>query len=132
MQSINLQLSFYLAVKEHHIKEDFEEFKFKPPPIGGNVEERCQNALEHVSCGIECLKYFPTDSEDQKHSSKNKEDDEEKMDKGKTYYEEETVNMAKPFQAIPMPYEPLHPATPPDTTTNKATTINAGADNSPR
>ncbi|XP_058791779.1 erythroid differentiation-related factor 1 isoform X2 [Phymastichus coffea] len=116
-------------IREHHIKEDFEEFKFKPPPIGVNIEERCQNALEHVCFGIACLKYFPTDSDDQKTSSKDK--DGEKMEKEKVHYEEESINMAKPFQAIPMPYAPLYPTTSADKATNEATKINSSNDSSP-
>lgn len=94
-------------MKEQHYKDSgFEQFKFKPPPISGTVEERCQCALEHVSNGLDCLKYFPTEPENTK--SPDFKTEEEKPEKGKHEYDEATNNMAKPFQAIPMPYVPLN------------------------
>ncbi|KAG7190566.1 hypothetical protein KM043_006659 [Ampulex compressa] len=88
-----------------NIKEqiEFDEPKYKPPPISGTVEERCLSALEHVSQGLECLQYFPTEE--------NMEEDQERAEeeeKQKKVYEESHQNMAKPFQAIPMPYTPLN------------------------
>ncbi|XP_014205550.1 erythroid differentiation-related factor 1 [Copidosoma floridanum] len=88
-------------IKEHHLKDqDSEEFKFKPPPVTGTIEERCHSALEHVSQGLECLKYFPIETGDDKTK--------EKLEKEKIQEEEANVNMAKPFKAIPMPYAPLN------------------------
>lgn len=119
---------FYFPVKEHHLRDqDFEEFKFKPPPISGTVEERCQIALEHVSNGLECLKYFPMESEDQK--SPTEEQGNENAEKG-TPIDDEEVNMAKPFQAIPMPYAPLNATN--DAPLPDPLTVNSSADNSPR
>lgn len=93
-------------MKEQHYKDaGFEQFKFKPPPISGTVEERCQSALEHVSSGLDCLKYFPSEPESKKSSEVKTDGD--KPEKGKHEYDEATNNMAKPFQAIPMPYVPL-------------------------
>ncbi|KZC11110.1 Erythroid differentiation-related factor 1 [Dufourea novaeangliae] len=85
-------------IKEH---KTCEEPKYKPPPISGTVEERCLSALEHVCQGLECLQYFPT--EDNSEEDRNNVEEEEKKKK----YEEAHLNMAKPFQAIPMPYSPL-------------------------
>ncbi|XP_072386281.1 erythroid differentiation-related factor 1 [Diabrotica undecimpunctata] len=69
----------------------FEKFKnyYKPPaPIVGGVEERCQQAIQHVAAGLDCIKYF----------SKNKEE------RSSGEKDEEEVKMAKPYEPIPMPY----------------------------
>lgn len=79
------------------IKEqaEYEEFKYKPPPIIGTVEDRCKVALEHIASGLECLKYFPLqgafDEDQQEEKEAQKETD-------------EVQQMANPFQAIPLPY----------------------------
>lgn len=80
-----------------------EQPKYKAPPISGTIEERCLSGLEHVTYGLECLRYFPTDDnsdEEQKRA--------EELEKEKRKYEEMHPNVAKPFQAIPMPYAPLN------------------------
>ncbi|XP_043265831.1 erythroid differentiation-related factor 1 [Colletes gigas] len=86
-----------------HIKEhaDCEEPKYKPPPIAGSVEERCLAALEHVCHGLQCLQYFPTENISDEERIKGNQNGKE------TEYEETHLNMAKPFQAIPMPYTAL-------------------------
>ncbi|XP_076677136.1 erythroid differentiation-related factor 1 [Andrena cerasifolii] len=81
-----------------------EEPKYKPPAMSGTAEERCLAALEHVCHGLECLQYFPT--EDSSEEEQKKMEDEERERKKKEY-EETHPNMAKPFQAIPMPYTSL-------------------------
>lgn len=83
-------------VKEH---TECEEPKYKPPPISGSIEERCLAALEHVCYGLECLQYFPIDDNFEEEVKKEKE-----KEKVKREYEENHLTMAKPFQAIPMPY----------------------------
>lgn len=80
-----------------------EQPKYKPPPISGTIEERCLYGLEHVTHGLECLRYFPT--EDNTDEEQNKAEEREKE---KRKYEETHLNMAKPFQAIPMPYASLN------------------------
>lgn len=88
-----------------NIKEQMEreQPKYKAPPISGTIEERCLFGLEHVTHGLECLQYFPiednTDEEQKKAEEREKE---------KRKYEEMHPNVAKPFQAIPMPYTPLN------------------------
>ncbi|KAH0944645.1 hypothetical protein HN011_004591 [Eciton burchellii] len=80
-----------------------EQPKYKPPPISGTVEERCLFGLEHVAHGLECLRYFPIEDnidEEEKRA--------EECEKEKRKYEETHLNMAKPFQAIPMPYASLN------------------------
>lgn len=88
------------AVKE---QTEREQPKYKAPPISGTIEERCLFGLEHVTHGLDCLRYFPiednTDEEQKKAEEREKE---------KRKYEEMHPNMAKPFQAIPMPYTPLN------------------------
>ncbi|XP_076295316.1 erythroid differentiation-related factor 1 [Lasioglossum baleicum] len=87
-------------IKEH---KDCDEPKYKPPPISGTVEERCLAALEHVCQGLECLQYFPTE-EDISEEERQRAEQEEKE---KKEYEETHLNLAKPFQAIPMTYSSL-------------------------
>lgn len=80
-----------------------EQPKYKAPPMSGTIEERCLSGLEHIMYGLECLQYFPTDDnndEEQKNA--------EEYEKEKRKYEEMHPNIAKPFQAIPMPYAPLN------------------------
>ncbi|KAF7410218.1 hypothetical protein HZH68_004599 [Vespula germanica] len=88
-----------------NIKEQVEQEgpKYKPPPITGSVEERCLTALEHVAHGLECLKYFPTEESSDEEQKKAEDSENEKKK-----YEEANPNMAKPFQAIPMPYASLN------------------------
>ncbi|XP_012287568.1 erythroid differentiation-related factor 1 [Orussus abietinus] len=90
-----------------HVEDqsDSEETKYKPPPICGTVEDRCRIALEHVSQGLECLKYFPTDdnSDDEQKKAEKKETERKNLQK----FDEANQNMAKPFEAIPMPYTSL-------------------------
>ncbi|XP_057661417.1 erythroid differentiation-related factor 1 [Diorhabda carinulata] len=72
----------------------FEKFKnyYKPPaPIVGGIEERCQQAIQYVTAGLNCLKYFP----------------ENKTETDPVDKQEEEIKMAKPFEPIPMPYGKL-------------------------
>ncbi|XP_066598751.1 erythroid differentiation-related factor 1 [Prorops nasuta] len=98
-----------LAIKSltlANIKEqsEYEQSKYKPPPITGTVEERCLAALEHVCHGLECLKYFPTSGDSSDDEQKRHETEEQE---NKKYEEDDHPKMAKPFQAIPMPYTSL-------------------------
>lgn len=85
-------------------QRDNDEPKYRPPPLCGTVVERCRAALEHVANGLECLKYFPTEEGSEEEQKKN----EESSMKEERKFEEENQRMAKPFQAIPMPYAPLN------------------------
>jgi len=80
-----------------------EQPKYKPPPISGTIEERCLFGLEHVAHGLECLRYFPIEDNTDEEQKKAEE-----CEKEKRKYEETHLNMAKPFQAIPMPYASLN------------------------
>ncbi|XP_055548451.1 erythroid differentiation-related factor 1 [Wyeomyia smithii] len=75
----------------------------RPPPLVGDIEERCEIALRHIADGLSCLQYFDS-SEEQK--SREKEKAEEKR---KIYHEETHPNMAKSDDPIPLPYSPLKP-----------------------
>lgn len=89
---------FFFSVKE---QPEYEEFKYRPPPFIGTVEERCKVALEHIANGLECLKYFPIQggSDEEQQTS-----DEKEQREGKRDGEEEVQQMANPYQAIPLPY----------------------------
>lgn len=60
--------------------------------------------MEHVYQGLKCLKYFPTEDSSEENQ---KEEEEKRREKEKQEYEETHPTMAKPFQAIPMPYTSL-------------------------
>lgn len=89
-----------LAVKE---QTEREQPKYKAPPISGMIEERCLFGLEHVTHGLECLRYFPIEDNADEEQRKAEEHEKERRK-----YEEMHPNVAKPFQAIPMPYAPLN------------------------
>uniref|UniRef100_A0ABD2XJ45 Erythroid differentiation-related factor 1 n=1 Tax=Trichogramma kaykai TaxID=54128 RepID=A0ABD2XJ45_9HYME len=97
-------------ITDPHCKDEHGNLKFKPPPMTGSVEERCQAALEHVAAGLECLKYFPNNSETT-HAGDACEETTVQPEKNKHEYDEASLNMAKPYQAIPMPYEPINKLT---------------------
>ncbi|XP_062565937.1 erythroid differentiation-related factor 1 isoform X2 [Armigeres subalbatus] len=75
----------------------------RPPPLIGEIEERCENALQHIADGLSCLQYFDSSEE-----IKNKEK-EKAEEKRQIYHEETHPNMAKSDDAIPLPYSPLNP-----------------------
>ncbi|KAL0269089.1 UNVERIFIED_CONTAM: hypothetical protein PYX00_006926 [Menopon gallinae] len=73
--------------------DDAEYIPPSPPPIGNDVLARCEDGLKHVIEGLRCLQFL------------NEGDDKDQ----KMQPEEGTEpEMAKPFQTIPMPYQPLH------------------------
>jgi len=75
------------------------EPKYKAPPMSDTIEERCLFGLEHVTHGLNCLRYFPTDDcSDEEHKKA------EEYEKEKMKYEEIHPNVAKLFQAISMLY----------------------------
>jgi len=51
-----------------------EQLKYnKAPQMCGTIEERCLSGLEHVTHGLDCFRYFPTDDcndEEQKKAEK--------------------------------------------------------------
>lgn len=98
-----------LALAQIKDEPEQEESKYKPPPISGTVAERCRAALDHVSNGLECLKYFPIDDETYGESKKSKStDDKNHMEScDKSNFDTEDMKAARPFEAIPMPYMSL-------------------------
>ncbi|KDR07710.1 Erythroid differentiation-related factor 1 [Zootermopsis nevadensis] len=79
-----------------------DESKFSsPPPVCGGVEERCKMALQHVALGLQCLQYFDTSDQDDIRRQEGVQEN--------SQFQQEIPKMARPFQAIPMPYSPLSP-----------------------
>lgn len=75
-----------------------------PPPLTGSVEERCDNALEQIAHGLSCLQYFTSNEEKLVNE---KEEIRKQQEKMRIIQEELNPNMAKSYQAIPLPYEKL-------------------------
>ncbi|XP_055689704.1 erythroid differentiation-related factor 1 [Lutzomyia longipalpis] len=71
----------------------------RPPALSSDTESRCFAALENIVAGLKCLKYF-RESEQQTNEAERKK---------KIRKEAENLNMAKPLQPIPLPYETLTP-----------------------
>lgn len=78
-------------------------YNSRPPPLIGDIEERCEVALQHIADGLNCLQYFDS-SEEQKNREKEMEEE-----KRKIYHEETHPNLAKSDDPIPLPYSPLIP-----------------------
>ncbi|KAF5299483.1 hypothetical protein FQR65_LT01064 [Abscondita terminalis] len=81
-----------LILDADNIDEKFPNLYKHPPPIGGTVEERCLQALQHITSGLDCLQYF--------HKSDNGNE--------KKNVQEDEIPMAKSFEPIPMPYSTLN------------------------
>lgn len=75
-----------------------------PPPLTGNIDERCTNALQYIAHGLSCLQYFSMTDEK---LVKEREEIQKQAEKLRIIQEEQNPHMAKPYQAIPLPYEPL-------------------------
>lgn len=77
-----------------------------PPPITGDVKERCLMALRHIAEGLSCLQFF---SQTEEKLTKEKEELNKENEKRKIILEELNPKMAEPFVPIPLPYAPLKP-----------------------
>lgn len=86
------------TLNEFHLEPNWKHNK-SPPPIVGNVKDRCLVALQHIVAGLSCLQYFSIEKEDQA----------KEEEKRKIRLEELNPNMAKSNQAIPLPYQKLQP-----------------------
>lgn len=75
-----------------------------PPPLSGSVEDRCDNALEKIAEGLSCLQYFTSNEEK---LAKERKEIRKQQEKTRIIQEEQNPNMAKSYQAIPLPYEKL-------------------------
>ncbi|KAL3280357.1 hypothetical protein HHI36_017846 [Cryptolaemus montrouzieri] len=76
----------YLDLEATKADKFFNHYK-PPPPITGTVEERCLQAVFHITKGLSCLKYFSEET--------------------KVVLQEDPVPMAKPSEPIPMGYSKL-------------------------
>lgn len=84
-------------IATHSNNQKQKENNFQPPPLTGELNERCSNALQHILNGLNCLQYFSASEE-----KLNKEKEKERI-----IQEELNPNMAKRYQAIPLPYEKI-------------------------
>ncbi|XP_017136606.1 erythroid differentiation-related factor 1 [Drosophila miranda] len=96
-------------VAVRHICDALREFKShakksKPAPLLASTAERCTISLEHISAGISCLQYFNGNQEEKLKETETIAKQEEKQ---RILHEEQNPNMARPFNAIPLPYEQL-------------------------
>uniref|UniRef100_A0A6P4FYV0 Erythroid differentiation-related factor 1-like n=1 Tax=Drosophila rhopaloa TaxID=1041015 RepID=A0A6P4FYV0_DRORH len=96
-------------VAVRHICDALRDFKShakkaKPAPLLATTAERCTISLEHISAGLSCLQYFNGSQEEKLKESETNAKQEEKR---RILHEEQNPNMAKPFSAIPLPYEQL-------------------------
>ncbi|XP_062135487.1 erythroid differentiation-related factor 1 [Drosophila sulfurigaster albostrigata] len=102
-------------VAVRHICDALRDFKSnakqsKPAPLVASTVERCNISLQHISAGISCLQYFNGNQEEKLKESEMHAKQEEKQ---RILHEEQNPNMAKPFNAIPLPYEQLKLVPPP-------------------
>ncbi|ALC43509.1 CG6511 [Drosophila busckii] len=96
-------------VAVRHICDALRDFKShtkpaKPAPLIASTLERCNTSLQHIAAGISCLQYFDGNQEEKLKKSELLAKQEEKQ---RILHEEQNPNMAKPFNAIPLPYEQL-------------------------
>lgn len=92
------------VTKESNSQKIWNEDKSLPPPLVGTVDERCSMALQYIANGLNCLQYF---SMNEAKLVKEREEIEKQAEKMRIIQEEQNPNMAKPYQAIPLPYEKL-------------------------
>ncbi|GAB0096187.1 erythroid differentiation-related factor 1 [Sergentomyia squamirostris] len=90
-------------IQETTIANNFKKKNWKhnccPPALSADVEKRCLGALDNIVAGLKCLKYFRETA-----AQTNEEEKKQKIRK-----EADNLNMAKPYQPIPLPYETLTP-----------------------
>lgn len=101
-------------VAVRHICDALRDFKShakqpKPAPLIASTVDRCKISLQHISAGLSCLQYFNGNQEEKLKESEMHAKQEEKQ---RILHEEQNPNMAKPFNAIPLPYEQLKIAQP--------------------
>ncbi|XP_053681456.1 erythroid differentiation-related factor 1 [Anopheles nili] len=92
------------TLKEYKLEERLgKHHNSRPAPLLCETTERCSIALQHIVDGLHCLQYFDS-YEEQKQREKEKEAERQKI-----IHEETHPTMAKQDNAIPLPYQPLHP-----------------------
>ncbi|XP_030372476.1 erythroid differentiation-related factor 1 [Scaptodrosophila lebanonensis] len=99
-------------VAVRHICDALRDFKShtkqsKPAPLIASTVDRCNISLAHISAGISCLQYFNGNQEEK--FIKESETHAKQEERQRILHEEQNPNMAKPFNAIPLPYETLKP-----------------------
>ncbi|XP_030572363.1 erythroid differentiation-related factor 1 [Drosophila novamexicana] len=112
-------------VAVRHICDALRDFKShakqsKPAPLIASTVDRCKISLQHISAGISCLQYFNDNQEEKLKESEMHAKQEEKQ---RILHEEQNPNMAKPFNAIPLPYEQLQLVQPPAQAQSKKRSI---------
>ena len=105
-------------VAVRHICDALRDFKShakpsKPAPLIASTVDRCNISLQHISAGLSCLQYFNDNQEEKLKESEINAKEEEKQ---RILHEEQHPTMAKPFNAIPLPYEQLQIVQPPTQT----------------
>lgn len=83
---------------------DSVEDEHLPPPLTGNIDERCYSALQYIFKGLNCLQYF---SMNEAKLSKEREEIEKQDERIRIIQEEQNPNIAKRHQAIPLPYNQI-------------------------
>ncbi|KAK7080720.1 Erythroid differentiation-related factor 1 [Halocaridina rubra] len=86
-----------------HISKSQSQY-YKAPPLLGTLEERCLNALSHVTDALQCLRESRAREQEMSGAQRNKESP---MCSSRSP-EQQEPKMARPFQPIPMPYSPLN------------------------
>lgn len=94
------------ATKESSHNKCWDKHNSTPQPLTGSIDERCANALQYIANGLNCLQYVSLTEEK---LIKEREEIAKQAEKMRIIQEEQNPNMAKPYQAIPLPYEPLTP-----------------------
>lgn len=93
-------------MKENHVKnvtieelkedeEESNEDDIEIEPLPSDVETRCNLALQHISDGLESVKYLQM----------KKEEIEEQRQKAQEQHERDNPKMCRPNEPIPMPYK---------------------------
>lgn len=93
------------AAKESNFNQSQSKQNPLPQPLSGSLDERCASALHYIANGLNCLQYFTMTEEK---LSKEREEIAKQTEKMRIIQEEQNPNMAKPYQAIPLPYESLN------------------------
>uniref|UniRef100_A0A1B6CP20 Erythroid differentiation-related factor 1 n=1 Tax=Clastoptera arizonana TaxID=38151 RepID=A0A1B6CP20_9HEMI len=79
-----------------------------PPPMVGKLEDRCRQALEHVTAGLQSLQYFDNCNFSTGDTFRDVINNGDEINSEAL---KEEPKMAHSFQAIPMPYTPLDNST---------------------
>lgn len=102
--SVNIAIkSIFDTASESNLAKNWKH-NSSPPPLNGTAEERCDDALQLIVRGLSCLQYFTSNEEK---LAKEREEISKQQEKTRIIQEEQNPNMAKSYQAIPLPYVQL-------------------------